>query len=215
MAQQDPGLAAASSVAEPGAEAGPSSACSASPAASEPALSAAEEEKELLQDYLDQDYKWGFSTDIEAERIPRGLSEDTVRLISAKKGEPDWMLDFRLKAYRKWLTMEEPDWSDNTYPPIDYQNIVYYSEPKVKEKKQSLDEVDPDLLATFDKLGIPIQEQKMLANVAVDAVFDSVSIATTFREDLMKHGVIFCSISEAVQICMRSSLISLTPSVSQ
>jgi len=162
-------------------------------------LSAAEEEKEMLKEMVDQDYKWGFVTDIESESIPRGLSEETVRLISAKKREPEWMLDFRLKAYRKWLTMEEPEWSINTYPPIDFNDIIYYSEPKVKEKKKSLDEVDPDLLATFDKLGIPITEQKMLANVAVDAVFDSVSIATTFREDLAKVGVIFCSISEAIR----------------
>jgi Fe-S cluster assembly scaffold protein SufB len=122
-----------------------------------------------------------------------------VRLISAKKNEPEWMLDFRLRAYRKWLTMAEPDWSDNSYPTIDYQAYFYYSEPKQKEKKASLDEVDPDLLATFDKLGIPLQEQKRLANVAVDAVFDSVSIATTFREELGKAGVIFCSMSEAIR----------------
>ena len=152
-----------------------------------------------IQKMLNKPYKWGFSTDIESETIPRGLSEDTVRLISAKKNEPEWMLDFRLKAYRKWLTMAEPDWSDNSYPQIDYQAYFYYSEPKQKEKKASLDEVDPDLLATFAKLGIPLQEQKRLANVAVDAVFDSVSIATTFREELGKAGVIFCSMSEAIR----------------
>jgi Fe-S cluster assembly protein SufB len=130
--------------------------------------------------------------------IPKGLSEDVVRFISKKKNEPEWMLEFRLRAFRKWQTMEEPGWSDNRYPRIDYQDISYYAEPKFKEKKASLDEVDPELLATFEKLGIPLNEQKRLANVAVDAVFDSVSIATTFKADLLKHGVVFMSISEAV-----------------
>ena len=148
---------------------------------------------------LAKPYKAGFKTEIEADTIPKGLSEETVRLISAKKEEPEWMLEFRLKAFRKWLTMEEPDWSDNRYPDIDYQAVSYYSAPKVMEKKKSLDEVDPELLKTFDKLGIPLSEQKRLSNVAVDAVFDSVSIATTFREDLAKAGVIFCSISEAIK----------------
>ena len=148
---------------------------------------------------LAKPYKAGFVTDIETDTIPKGLSEETVRVISAKKNEPEWMLEFRLKAFRKWLTMEEPDWSDNRYPDIDYQAVSYYSAPKVMEKKQSLDEVDPELLKTFDKLGIPLSEQKRLSNVAVDAVFDSVSIATTFREDLAKVGVIFCSISEAIK----------------
>jgi FeS assembly protein SufB len=148
---------------------------------------------------LAKPYKAGFVTDIETDTIPKGLSEETVRIISAKKNEPEWMLEFRLKAFRKWLTMEEPDWSDNRYPDIDYQAVSYYSAPKVMEKKKSLDEVDPELLKTFDKLGIPLSEQKRLSNVAVDAVFDSVSIATTFREDLAKVGVIFCSISEAIK----------------
>jgi FeS assembly protein SufB len=148
---------------------------------------------------LAKPYKAGFVTDIDTDTIPKGLSEETVRIISAKKNEPEWMLEFRLKAFRKWLTMEEPDWSDNRYPDIDYQAVSYYSAPKVMEKKQSLDEVDPELLKTFDKLGIPLSEQKRLSNVAVDAVFDSVSIATTFREDLAKVGVIFCSISEAIK----------------
>ncbi|HIK31114.1 MAG TPA: Fe-S cluster assembly protein SufB [Oscillatoriales cyanobacterium M59_W2019_021] len=148
---------------------------------------------------VNQPYKYGFVTDIEADAIPRGLSEDVVRLISAKKNEPEFMLEFRLKAYRKWLTMSEPTWSHVHYPPIDYQNIVYYSAPKVKEKKQSLEEVDPTLLETFEKLGIPLSEQKRLSNVAVDAIFDSVSIATTFKEKLAEAGVIFCSISEALQ----------------
>ncbi|NEP43334.1 MAG: Fe-S cluster assembly protein SufB [Okeania sp. SIO2H7] len=148
---------------------------------------------------VNQPYKYGFVTDIESDTIPRGLSEDVVRLISAKKNEPEFMLNFRLKAYRKWLTMTEPNWADVNYPKIDYQNIIYYSAPKVDKKKGSLDEVDPTLLDTFEKLGIPLSEQKRLANVAVDAVFDSVSIATTFKEKLAEEGVIFCSISEAVE----------------
>jgi Fe-S cluster assembly protein SufB len=147
-----------------------------------------------------KEYKYGFVTDIEADMIPRGLSEETVRLISEKKGEPEWLLEFRLKAYRHWLTMEEPrQWPNVSYPEVDYQNIIYYSAPKQKATKKSLDEVDPELLRTFEKLGIPLSEQKQLANVAVDAVFDSVSVATTYKEKLKKHGVIFCSFSEAVQ----------------
>jgi Fe-S cluster assembly protein SufB len=146
-----------------------------------------------------QEYKYGFVTDIESDMIPRGLTEETVRLISAKKNEPDWLLQFRLKAYRHWLTMDEPNyWANLKYPKVDYQDIIYYSAPKQKEKKASLDEVDPELLRTFEKLGIPLNEQKQLANVAVDAVFDSVSVATTYKEKLRKHGVIFCSFSEAV-----------------
>lgn len=146
---------------------------------------------------MNKPYKYGFKTIIESDTFPKGLDEDVVRAISLKKKEPEWMLEFRLKAYRRWLQMEVPVWSDNTYPKFDYQDISYYSEPKIKEQKKSLDEVDPELLRTFDKLGIPLNEQKRLSNVAVDAVFDSVSIATTFRADLMKHGVIFMSISEA------------------
>jgi Fe-S cluster assembly protein SufB len=149
---------------------------------------------------VNQPYKYGFVTDIETEQIPRGLSEDVVRLISAKKNEPEFMLEFRLKAYRQWLKMSEPDWPHVNYPAIDYQNIVYYSAPKKKqEKKGSLDEVDPAILETFEKLGIPLSEQKRLSNVAVDAIFDSVSIGTTFKEKLAEDGVIFCSISEAVE----------------
>ncbi len=148
-----------------------------------------------------REYKYGFVTDIETETIAKGLSEDTVRLISSKKNEPEWMLEFRLKAYRKWLTMEQPDnWANFDYPNIDFQNISYYSAPKEKEKKGSLDEVDPELLKTFEKLGIPITEQKMLANVAVDAVFDSVSVATTYKKKLLEAGVIFCSFTEAVEL---------------
>jgi Fe-S cluster assembly protein SufB len=147
-----------------------------------------------------REYKYGWVTDIESETIPRGLSEDTVRLISAKKEEPEWMLDFRLKAYRHWLTMEEPrKWPNISFPEINYQDMIYYSAPKQKATKVSLDEVDPELLRTFEKLGIPLSEQKQLAGVAVDAVFDSVSVATTYKEKLKKHGVIFCSFSEAVR----------------
>ena len=147
-----------------------------------------------------REYKYGWVTDIEAETIPRGLSEDTVRLISAKKEEPEWMLDFRLKAYRHWLTMEEPrHWPNVTFPEVDYQDMIYYSAPKQKATVASLDEVDPELLKTFEKLGIPLSEQKQLSGVAVDAVFDSVSVATTYKENLKKHGVIFCSFSEAVR----------------
>jgi len=147
-----------------------------------------------------QEYKYGFVTDIESDVIPRGLNEETVRLISAKKNEPEWMLEFRLKAYRHWLTMTEPThWPNISYPKIDYQDVIYYSAPKQKAVKASLDEVDPELLRTFEKLGIPLTEQKQLAGVAVDAVFDSVSVATTYKEKLKKHGVIFCSFTEAIR----------------
>ncbi|MBX3288975.1 MAG: Fe-S cluster assembly protein SufB [Acidobacteria bacterium] len=146
-----------------------------------------------------REYKYGFVTDIETDTIAKGLSEDTVRLISAKKNEPEWMLEFRLKAYRQWLKMEEPKaWPNFEYPAIDFQNISYYSAPRQKPKKASMDEVDPELIKTFEKLGIPLSEQKMLANVAVDAVFDSVSVATTYKEKLKKAGVIFCSFTEAI-----------------
>src|SRR6187402_867813 len=150
-------------------------------------------------------YKYGFVTDIESDKAPKGLSEDTVRFISAKKGEPEWMLDWRLKAYRLWLTMTPPDWAKLNVPPIDYQDAYYYAAPKAKPKLGSLDEVDSEILRTYEKLGIPIEEQKVLAGVegarkvAVDAVFDSVSVATTFREELSKAGVIFLSISEAIR----------------
>lgn len=152
-----------------------------------------------VQNLVNQPYKYGFVTAIEADVIPKGLSEDVVRLISAKKEEPEWMLEFRLRAYRTWLQMTEPVWAHVEYPPIDYQDIIYYSAPKQSEKKKSLDEVDPELLDTFEKLGISLSEQKRLANVAVDAIFDSVSVATTFREKLAEHGVIFCSMSEAIK----------------
>ncbi len=155
-------------------------------------------ENAMLEEYAQREYEHGFITDIEADAIPAGLSEDVVRLISSKKNEPEWLLEWRLKAYRHWLTLEEPNWHNVKFPPIDYQASVYYSAPKQKPKLNSLDEVDPILLETYEKLGIPLEEQKMLANVAVDAVFDSVSIVTTFRETLEKHGVIFCPFSEAV-----------------
>ncbi|WP_088890370.1 Fe-S cluster assembly protein SufB [Leptolyngbya ohadii] len=151
-----------------------------------------------VQSLVNQPYKYGFVTEIESDTIPPGLSEDVIRLISAKKNEPEFMLEFRLKAYRQWLKMEEPNWAEVGYPAIDYQSIIYYSAPKQQEKKKSLEEVDPVLLETFEKLGIPLSEQKRLSNVAVDAIFDSVSVATTFREKLAKEGVIFCSISEAL-----------------
>src|SRR5436190_3175953 len=146
-----------------------------------------------------REYKYGFVTDIESDTIPKGLSEDTVRLISSKKNEPEWMLEFRLKAYRGWLKMQEPSaWPNFQYPDIDFQNISYYSAPKQKPTKTSMDEVDPELVRTFEKLGIPLSEQKLLANVAVDAVFDSVSVATTYKKKLLDAGVIFCSFTEAV-----------------
>lgn len=146
-----------------------------------------------------EEYKYGFVSDVDSDTLPKGLNEDVVRAISEKKKEPKFMLDFRLKAYKKWLTMKEPHWPNAKYPPIDYQNVSYYSAPKPKKKLDSLDEVDPEILRTFDKLGIPLEEQKRLSNVAVDAVFDSVSVATTHKKKLMEAGVIFCSISEALQ----------------
>ncbi|MCF8470752.1 MAG: Fe-S cluster assembly protein SufB [Parvibaculum sp.] len=144
-------------------------------------------------------YKYGFSTDIESEKAPLGLTEDTVRFISAKKSEPDWLLEWRLAAFRRWLTMTEPTWAKVSYPPIDFQDAYYYSAPKQSAKLESLDEVDPKLLETYEKLGIPLTEQKMLAGVAVDAVFDSVSVVTTFKTKLAEQGVIFCPMSEAVR----------------
>jgi len=144
-------------------------------------------------------YKYGFVTDIEMETAPKGLDEDTVRFISAKKNEPSWMLDWRLKSYRHWLDMKEPTWAKVHYPKIDFQDSYYYAAPKRKPQLKSLDEVDPDLLETYKKLGIPLQEQEHLAGVAVDAVFDSVSVATTYKDKLEKMGIIFCSISEAMQ----------------
>jgi Fe-S cluster assembly protein SufB len=157
-------------------------------------------QEKSIEEIANQEYKYGFITDIEADIVPRGLSEETVRLISAKKNEPEFMLEWRLKAFRHWLTMEEPTWANVHYPKIDYQDIVYYSAPKTnKDGPKSLDEVDPELVKTYEKLGIPLREQELLSGVAVDAVFDSVSVATTFKEKLGDLGIIFCSFSEAVQ----------------
>jgi Fe-S cluster assembly protein SufB len=154
---------------------------------------------ETIEELATREYKYGFVTDVEAEEIPKGLSEDVVRLISAKKNEPEWLLEWRLKAFRIWQKMKEPTWHNVKYAPIDYQDIIYYSAPKQKPSLKSLDEVDPEIRKTFDKLGIPIEEQKLFSGVAVDAVFDSVSVATTFKKHLAEAGVIFCSFSEAVQ----------------
>jgi len=158
---------------------------------------------DTFREMAQQDYKWGFVTDIDADRLPKGLSEEIVRVISAKKQEPEFMLEWRLKAYRHWAKLEkeqaEPKWANVKFPPINYQDIIYYSAPKQKPNLKSLDELDPEILRTYEKLGIPLQEQKMLAGVAVDAVFDSVSVATTFKAKLAEKGVIFCSFSEAVQ----------------
>ena len=162
------------------------------------------ESTQTLEQFANRDYEWGFVTDVEADSAPPGLNEEIIRFISAKKDEPEFMLDWRLKAYRRWLTMEDPTrrkqsqrWAMVHYPNINYQDIVYYSAPKQKQL-DSLDEVDPEILATYQKLGIPLEEQKMLAGVAVDAVFDSVSVATTFKDKLAELGIIFCSMSEAI-----------------
>jgi Fe-S cluster assembly protein SufB len=158
---------------------------------------------DAIRDLAEREYKWGFVTDIEEERVPKGLTEETIRTISAKKNEPQFMLDWRLKAFRYWVTLEakdgEPKWANVHYPPIDYQQITYYSAPKQKPQLESLDQLDPEIKRTYEKLGIPLVEQQMLAGVAVDAVFDSVSVATTFKGKLAEAGVIFCSFSEAVQ----------------
>ncbi|MDP3771454.1 MAG: Fe-S cluster assembly protein SufB [bacterium] len=152
-----------------------------------------------IEELANREYQYGFVTDVEAETVPKGLNEEVVRLISEKKREPAWLLEWRLKAYRTWLTMTEPTWQNVRYPAIDYQDIIYYSAPKKRPTLNSLDEVDPDIRATFEKLGIPLEEQKLFAGVAVDAVFDSVSVGTTFKKKLGDLGIIFCSFSEAVQ----------------
>jgi len=163
---------------------------------------AAQRTADKVSEITDDSYKYGFVTDIESETAPKGLNEDIIRFISAKKKEPEWLLEWRLKAYRHWLTMDEPEWQKPNFPKIDYQDAYYYSAPKtVGDKPKSLEEVDPELLATYEKLGIPLKEQEMLAGVAVDAVFDSVSVATTFKAKLEEVGVIFCPISEALQKC--------------
>ncbi len=159
------------------------------------------EERKMLEGLSQQEYKWGFTTDVESDTVPPGLNEDVIRFISAKKGEPEWMLEFRLKAFAHWQTLEAPQWQKPEFPPIDYQAISYYSEPRKDQstRKESLDEVDPTILEMYEKLGIPLTEQKRLQNVAVDAVFDSVSVATTHQEKLAEMGVIFMPISEAVK----------------
>jgi len=157
------------------------------------------EDIQIIEEHTESEYKWGFVTDIEQDEFPKGLNEDIIRQLSAKKNEPEWMTDWRLKAYRHWLKMEEPDWAKVNYEEIDYQNLRYYAAPKQKPELESLDEVDPELLATFEKLGIPLDEQKRLSGVAVDAVFDSVSVATTFKDTLAEKGIIFCSISDAIK----------------
>jgi len=159
----------------------------------------ATQNKDVLEEHINSDYKWGFVTNIEADAAPKGLSEDIIRFISAKKNEPEFMLEYRLKAYKYWLKMEEPSWAHVKYPKIDFQDIIYYSAPKKKKELSSLDEVDPELRKTFEKLGISLEEQKRLTGVAVDAVIDSVSVKTTFKEKLGELGIIFCSFSEAVQ----------------
>ena len=152
----------------------------------------------VLQNLVNQPYKHGFITEIESDVAPKGLNENTIRMISAKKNEPEWLLEFRLKAYQHWLTMKEPQWPNVHYPKIDFQSISYYSAPKPKKKLGSMDEVDPELLRTFEKLGVPMHERAALAGVAVDVIFDSVSVATTYKEKLAEVGIIFGSISEAV-----------------
>ena len=156
-------------------------------------------ETNTIEELANREYKWGFVTDIEADTAPRGLNEEIVRFISAKKNEPNWLLEWRLKAYRHWLTMKEPRWPNVRYSAIDYQDMIYYSAPKQKKQLKSLDEVDPELRRTYEKLGISLQEQERLSGVAVDAVFDSVSVATTFKEKLRELGIIFCSFSDAVK----------------
>ena len=158
-----------------------------------------EEKIDIKSTIEESDYKYGFTSDIETETLPKGLNEGVIRLISQKKGEPEWLLELRLKAYRHWQTMKHPQWGHLDIPEIDFNDIIYYAEPKKKKQLSSMDEVDPELKATFDKLGIPLEEQKVLAGVAVDAVFDSVSVKTTFQEALAEKGIIFCPISEAVR----------------
>jgi Fe-S cluster assembly protein SufB len=154
---------------------------------------------DTIEELATQEYKYGFETTLETDTLPPGLNETVIRAISERKGEPEWMLDWRLKAYRAWLQMKEPRWPNVTYPPVDFQSISYYSAPKAKKQLDSLDDVDPEVRKTFEKLGIPLEEQKVLAGVAVDAVFDSVSVATTFKNKLAELGIIFCSFSEAVK----------------
>jgi len=158
-----------------------------------------EQSQNILEKRIEQDYQYGFITDIEQEKLPPGLNAEVIRYISQKKNEPEWLLEWRLNSYNVWQEMSEPTWANIKYPTIDFQEIIYYAAPKKKKELKSLDEVDPQLLETYNKLGIPLEEQKMLAGVAVDAVFDSVSVTTTFKKELSSHGIIFCSFSEAVQ----------------
>lgn len=157
------------------------------------------EEDDIIQDVTSSDYKYGFTSDIETEYFPKGINEDIIRKISVLKNEPEWLLDYRLKSYRKWLTMKEPEWAHLSYPTIDYQDIIYFAVPKKQKQLQSLDEVDPEIIAMFNRLGISLEEQKRLSGVAVDAVVDSMSVKTTFQEELERKGIIFCSFGEAVQ----------------
>src|SRR6186713_562810 len=157
------------------------------------------DDQKILDEVTSSEYKWGFVSDIESDNAPKGLSESIVRFISAKKNEPEWLLEWRLKAFRQWEKMEEPKWANVTYPAINYQDIIYYSAPVQKVKPNSLNEVDPELIKTFEKLGISLTEQKRLTGIAVDAVIDSISVATTFKDKLKELGVIFCSFSEAVK----------------
>ncbi|HOF15711.1 MAG TPA: Fe-S cluster assembly protein SufB [Bacteroidales bacterium] len=157
------------------------------------------EEDDIIQDVTSNDYKYGFTSDIETEYFPKGINEDIIRKISVLKNEPEWLLDYRLKSYRKWLTMKEPEWAHLSYPTIDYQDIIYFAVPKKQKQLQSLDEVDPEIIAMFNRLGISLEEQKRLSGVAVDAVVDSMSVKTTFQEELEREGIIFCSFGEAVQ----------------
>jgi Fe-S cluster assembly protein SufB len=159
----------------------------------------ANDQDKILDEVTSQDYKYGFVTNIETETIPKGLNEDVVKIIWEKKGEPDWMLDFRLKAFRHWQTLDMPQWAHLLIPEIDYQDIIYYAAPKQRAKLESLEEVDPELLDTFNRLGIPLEEQKILSGVAVDAVMDSISVKTTFRDTLAEQGIIFCSMNEAIR----------------
>jgi len=159
----------------------------------------AKEHEKIINDVTSGEYKYGFYSDIEMERIPKGLNNDIIRLISKKKNEPEWLLEFRLKAYRHWQTLKMPGWANIKMPEINYQDIIYYAAPKQKVSTGSLDEIDPELKKTFDKLGIPLDEQKHLTGMAVDAVMDSVSVKTTFRETLAEAGIIFCSFSDAVR----------------
>lgn len=158
-----------------------------------------DKDTQILEEYTQSEYKYGFVSDFETDQIPKGLNEDIIRLISSKKKEPEWMLTWRLDSFRQWKTMQEPEWANITYPKVDYQDLIYYSAPKQKVSPKSLDEIDPELLETFEKLGISITEQKRLTGVAVDAVIDSVSVATTFKDTLNELGIIFCSMSEAIQ----------------